>query len=80
MRTLTLLLLIAAPVFAQDQPTEARLRAEIEHLKAQLAVAVQQLEIASLPQVMRTRLAAAEAAAKFEAAQKKDAPKPEPAK
>lgn len=79
MKLILALTFTCALAFGQDAPSEALLRAEIDHLKAQLAVAVQQLEIASLPQVMRTRLAAAEAAEKLKALQSATQPVAAPA-
>ena len=78
MRSWILILALSLTASAQE-PNADLLRAEIEALRAQLAVVQQQLEIANLPQVMRARLAAIDAGEKLKAAQDKSA-KPEPAK
>ena len=80
MRIWILIFALSFTASAQESNTDL-LRAEIEALRAQLAVVQQQLEIANLPQVMRARLAAIDAGAKLEAAQKKaSSDKSEPSK
>lgn len=69
MRSWILILALAASAFAEEaKPTIEALQIEIEYLKAQLALANQQLEIATLPAVMKTRLAAIEAGERLKAA------------
>ena len=76
MRFLLSLILLSGLAIAADPPKPPDTRdAEIAALKAQVALLQVELQIAMLPEVMRARLAAADAQAALKAAQGAAKPK-----
>ena len=75
MRSILFAVLLAGAVLAADPPKPDTRDAEIAALKAQVALLQVELQIATLPDVMRARLAAADAQAALKAAQGAAKPK-----
>ncbi len=75
MRPVLALIILACSAFADDpKPADLeQLNAQISALKAQLALAQQNLEICALPEVMRVRLAAYDAMQKAKPPEKQEA-------
>lgn len=75
MRLILSTLLLAGAVIAADQPKPDARDAEIAALKAQVALLQVELQIATLPEVMRARLVAMDAQSALKAAQNAAKPK-----